>query len=308
MASNESFFYKYLGLKRDQTVRSDFLTNGLFRFTQPNELNDPFEVNPRILMEAYSDEDWELARQRGLKDGFPPDQFDQWKHLLVATTPRGRITPEEFPGIPYPEGIHSMQELDEHNAKKELATLLKHINESFGIFCLTTSKENLVMWSLYAESHKGLVVGFEGSHPFFSDSHDFNRVEYSEQRISLSSNNGYLRLVGKHFSPKSHYKDLPTRLFLRKHPDWRNEKEWRMIRRLDEATLRAPGDSLVYLFEIPCEAIRLLILGAQISNENKEEIHRLASSSDKWSHVQILQAHLSSSSFGLEFRESHLAR
>jgi hypothetical protein len=46
------YFYKYIAVKDDSTVRTDFLENGLFRFTQPNRLNHPFEVNPRVLVEA----------------------------------------------------------------------------------------------------------------------------------------------------------------------------------------------------------------------------------------------------------------
>lgn len=299
----EASFYKYLGLKSDGTVRADFLTNGLFRFTQPNKLNDPFEVNPRILMDACSDEDRELAEKQALEMGFPPDQIDRWLPLFLDTLPKERMTVEEFPGLAYPEGINSLQELDAHNAKKELDGLLKHINETYGIFCLSTSKENLVMWSLYAAAHKGVVIGFDGNHPFFQDSHDFHPVEYAEERLSLSSNSGYLRLIGTRFSSESHYKDLPIRLFLRKHPNWKKEEEWRMIRRLDEATCRSAEDPSVYLFEIPKDAIETVILGAQISKDNREQICRLVSGSDKCSHIQILQADLSSSTFGLEFRE-----
>ena len=295
------YFFKYIGLKSDSTVRADFLNNGLFRFTQPNQLNDPFEVNPRVLVESYAEEDRELARQRGLAEGFPPDTVDRWIDLFLRTLPKGRFTPERYPGISYPEGIHSMEELDAHNANKQLEALLKHINETYGIFCLSTSRENLVMWALYAESHKGIVVGFDGNHPFFSNAHDFHPVEYLENRISLSSNNGFLRLVGEAFLLKSEYKNLPIRLFLRKHPDWNKEEEWRMVRRLDEATGRSSVEPSVYLFEIPSEAINVVILGAQISEQNKEHVHRAISSSDKWSHLRILQARLSSSNFGLDF-------
>ena len=193
-----------------------------------------------------------------------------------------------------------MEELDARNANIQREELLKHINETYGIFCLSTSRENLIMWSLYAESHKGIVVGFDGNHPFFSNAHDFHPVEYLENRISLSSNNGFLRLAGEALL-KSEYKNLHIRLFLRKHPDWSKEEEWRMIRRLDEATDRSSTEPSVYLFRIPLEAIKIVILGAQISEQNKEHVRRAVSSSGKWSHLRILQARLSSSSFGLDF-------
>jgi hypothetical protein len=300
-------FYKYLGLKGDGTVRANFLTNALFRFTQPNQLNDPFEVRPRVLMGVYAEEDVELAREEALKAGFPADQIEKFRSLFLETLPRRRFTPEEFPGIPYPkrtgseERFRSMEELDAYKAEQEVETLFKHVNETYGFFCLTTSRDNLRMWSHYADSHRGIVVGFDAQHPFFSAAHDFYKVEYSEERISLSSNEGYLRLVGRHYSPGSDYKDLPTRLFLRKHPDWQSEQEWRMIRRLKECDYHSPDNPLVYLFTIPREAITVLILGAQISDRNKEEIQRQISSSSDWAHVQILQASLSVRKFSLDF-------
>jgi hypothetical protein len=76
-------FYKYLGLKVNGTVRADFLTNGLFRFTQPNQLNDPFEVRPRFLMEAYAEEDIELAQDAALNAGFPRDQIEKFLPLFL---------------------------------------------------------------------------------------------------------------------------------------------------------------------------------------------------------------------------------
>ena len=174
-------FYKYLGLKVDGTVRADFLTNGLFRFTQPNQLNDPFEVRPRVLMEAYAEEDIELAQEAALNAGFPRDQIEKFLPLFLETTPR-RMTPEEFPGLVFPqrpgsvERFRSVEEMDACDADQALEDLLKHVNEIYGFFCLTTSRDNPPMWSHYADSHQGIVVGFNAHHSFFSGSHDFIRL------------------------------------------------------------------------------------------------------------------------------------
>ncbi|MGE5304659.1 MAG: DUF2971 domain-containing protein [Alphaproteobacteria bacterium] len=159
------------------------------------------------------------------------------------------------------------------------------------------------MWSHYAASHKGIVVGFDANHPFFTRSNDFQPVEYSKRRISLSSNDGYLRLAGKPLQSGSDFRDLADQLFLRKHPDWKYEEEWRMIKRLDRATRVCPTDPSVFLFEIPKEAIKLVILGAQISIRNRERVISLIASLAKRGHIRLLQASLSDSRFGLEFSE-----
>ena len=157
------------------------------------------------------------------------------------------------------------------------------------------------MWSHYADAHKGVAVGFDANHPFFKAAHDFYPVEYSDQRISLSSNDGFLRLAGYGHSA-SRYKDLPVRLFLRKSKGWAYEREWRMIRKLDECDESIPGNPPVYLFEIARQAIRVIIVGAQISPENIDRISKVLSASAEWSHIQLFQAALPISGYGLEIR------
>lgn len=41
------------------------------------------------------------------------------------------------------------------------------------------------------------MVGFDADHPFFAKAKDSQPVDHKEKRISLSSNDGYLRLAGK---------------------------------------------------------------------------------------------------------------
>ncbi|MGE5304658.1 MAG: hypothetical protein ACM3TN_15215 [Alphaproteobacteria bacterium] len=96
--SEVEFFYKYCGLKDGENIRVDFLSDCLFRFTQPDQLNDPFEVRPVVLTERYSEEDKERARKEALKIGLPKDDLDRFLPLFLETSPR-RMTPEEFPGF-----------------------------------------------------------------------------------------------------------------------------------------------------------------------------------------------------------------
>lgn len=53
------------------------MKNPIFRFTQRNQVNDPFEIRPRVPMEAYTEEDIDRARERALEAGFPKENLDQ---------------------------------------------------------------------------------------------------------------------------------------------------------------------------------------------------------------------------------------
>ncbi len=85
----------YLGLKSNGKVRALVFEKLIFRFTQPNQVNDPFEIRPRVPMEAYTEEDIDRARERALKAGFPKENLDQCLGIFLKTSPR-RMTVDEF--------------------------------------------------------------------------------------------------------------------------------------------------------------------------------------------------------------------
>jgi len=66
----ENLHWKFLGLTEGRIPRSDFISDQLFRITQPTCLNDPFEMKPRILFEKYSSEDREEARKQARNANF----------------------------------------------------------------------------------------------------------------------------------------------------------------------------------------------------------------------------------------------
>ncbi len=45
--------------------------------------------------------------------------------------------------------------------------MMNAINDTIGILCFTEKNDNLLMWSHYANSHKGFVLEFYPEHQFF---------------------------------------------------------------------------------------------------------------------------------------------
>ncbi len=158
----------------------------------------------------------------------------------------------------------------------------------YGVLCLTEDRRNLTMWSHYAESHKGYVVGFDMTHPFFNFPEDkgwgevetkvVHKVNYSDFRPQQTGN--------------------VTSWFLQKSNAWMSEKEHRVIRRLKEAdkildaskNLRAldehsaiwPGmfknPDYICLFEVPKEAVISVVFGAKMKPTIRETIEHSLSS------------------------------
>ena len=72
--------------------------------------------------------------------------------------------------------------------RKEFATY----RDQIAMLCLAESRDNLLMWSHYADQHAGFIVGVDTTHPCFNrrrsetDEHNYFRpVIYSEIRPSF---------------------------------------------------------------------------------------------------------------------------
>ena len=96
-------------------------------------------------------------------------------------------------------------------------------SKQFGIFCLSEEKLNLLMWSHYANSHIGFVVGFDMESDFFKNGYSLpiwkpKKTHYTQERPS------------KFFNELS--SDMKE-FFYTKGDVWRYENEWRMLAPLE---------------------------------------------------------------------------
>ncbi len=112
------------------------------------------------------------------------------------------------------------------------------------IFALSETSSSSTMWSHYADSHRGICIGFNTA-----DMKNLEPVEYlSETPI----------IVGE--DAESIYKSVA----LRKSIDWKYEREWRAVK-FDPQQL----------VPLPIDAVSEVILGCEISKE-----HRMVVASD----------------------------
>ena len=81
------------------------------------------------------------------------------------------------------ENYQKYMDLFKKNPEKCVAPILKAMKgllNYYGICCFTARKDNFLMWSHYADSHKGVCLGFEyeGMTEHFKQ---FDKVEYKEE-------------------------------------------------------------------------------------------------------------------------------
>ena len=161
---------------------------------------------------------------------------------------------------------------------------LRQITNSVGISCFTGDPTNILMWSHYADCHKGVCIAFS------SEEHEkivvkaknalrfdrLFRVTYSGRRPSA-------------LTPFDRRGDGFENMFLSKAKSWSYEQEWRIV---DD---RGPG---VYGFD-PSRVVAL-ILGACIDSETRSKV--LDCTKERESPLVIYQARLNSSEYIIETR------
>jgi hypothetical protein len=91
----------------------------------------------------------------------------------------------------------------------------EHYDVTRGLLCFAADWSSPVMWSHYAEKHKGICLGFDVRRTLVDE------VSYEDQRlrIALGETADPLRLPG----------NLQKLLFLTKARPWSYEDEWRML-------------------------------------------------------------------------------
>jgi hypothetical protein len=150
-----------------------------------------------------------------------------------------------------------------------------------GALSLSEVADNVLMWTHYSSAHKGFALGFDARHPYFnarlSEIDEFRhlrRVEYRSER------------------PNAPFSDLTgIEMFLVKSTDWAYEREWRIMRPLEDSESVIESQSLpVHLFRYPSAALQEIILGARMSPATRNALLEVIVAQPTLQHVAIKQA------------------
>jgi len=185
-----------------------------------------------------------LRMARANRDQWPRDKFEI--DLQAAAVEMASI----FPGL--------SEELN--------ANLTERLTQS-RVLCLTERGDNLVMWSHYANSHRGVAFKFRRlehvDHRFLVA----QPVQYSDEPVNFL---GLQEYIEKLFGLAEH--DLLPRVWdlaFRKHTDWRYEQEWRV----HVALLAGEDTGLGYSDdEEPPELFEAVYLGCRMDQPSAAEL------------------------------------
>jgi len=205
------FLYKYRAI--DARTLRIVACNQLY-FAPPDAFNDPFDCNIVPNMRASREEMEQFIRTE------MPGLSDQKYQELAERNLNG---------------------LDDH-LSKSLRTDLDSMRESLTLSCFSQVNNSSLMYSHYADAHRGLCLEFKIiEHPFFDV---LFPVQYPDQFPSL----------------RFFEKDLQGMMnaqLLTKQPEWKYEKEYRIIKVGDPVNLQTfppevlTGSYLVYEQAMP---------------------------------------------------------
>lgn len=275
--------YKYLAPER-----VDVVSKRLLRYTQLGAFNDPFEGRPHISALAPEGE------ARDTLQGLMPSEI-QRAYDRLPTEVRAHLSHAAFARLA--EQLAAAREPEALALFSELTPLIKTMmfqkfDEMIGVLSLSEVPDSLLMWSHYAASHTGLVLGFDPRHPYFNQAkgpkdelRHLRRVMYRETRPQ----GAMTALEG-------------IDMFLVKSGHWAYEREWRVLRPLMDATLKLPATPFeIHLFEFPVDVLKELIIGTRASEELKTNLIETIRGDASLHHIRVRQSVPDDENFMLRF-------
>jgi hypothetical protein len=265
--------YKYLC-----PDRRSILQDRLIRFTPPGSFNDPFDclpyfdaynaANVKTLVNKVMDAEKVKAGLAGIH--LPDSAWSDAKAKLIRQYSAN------------PSNLASRQLND---------SLRPQMNSEVGVLCLSDSKHSILMWSHYANSHTGFLLGFDSEHEFFKqrpgepeEIGELRAVTYTPDRVRVTVP----------FSDA----DPPPDIFFTKNDEWGYEKEWRILRFLKDAD-KTPAAN-VHLFTIPSSAIREVVFGRFATHDLISDLILAKKADPDLGHVQFYKATLSPNRFQMD--------
>lgn len=253
------------------------------RFTPLNEFNDPFEGKPSTNL---------------IFDSIESAAYFYRKSAPKIAANKLLYVDESFMNFLYSIykyycGVNFIDDGSEEELRKKLFSAATKLN---GAFCMTKNVDNILMWSHYADSHKGFIIGFYTNEILnairrkapYADM----PIYYSEDRPILSMENAI-----DDGNPLTYWK-VARDSFFTKSIIWEYEEEWRILIGLagqDDKAFRVNP-----VQKISPNAVSCVIFGMAMSESKILQKCREIKQSPSWGHVLLKRAVLHNTKYELE--------
>jgi hypothetical protein len=162
--------------------------------------------------------------------------------------------------------------------RDELRDYRRTMTEKFGLLCFSEDWDDPLLWSHYADKHRGICLGFE------TDDRILKKVKYVKERLPLK-----LPIT----------KETADHLLWTKYWDWKYEREWRSWLQFDERD----GDHYFYTFETQPNFLRLReVIVGPLCETTEEQVR--AALDGRYDDVKIIKARLAFKTFRVVIKKN----
>jgi hypothetical protein len=288
---DKSHFFKFMSCETVKAV----LENSTLRWTRPSEFNDPFdhqvsyrfkfskdELSAALFEEIerliYLDEEVVFVAEKLLN-----------KMVILLRSVKEKIPKSELVEKLRTGCIESSENFEGY--KQKLNDLLESTLNQSRVLCVAETNENVVMWSHYADSHKGICLRLECVDEVDTSLLVAKPVTYTDEFPSFIGLDDYVKYLTGQDDPMM--ASLLMNAAYLKHSDWGYENEWRLHR---------PHENEHGLFNDWVEdksVFGAVYFGCKIDPTHASDLMEIIDS--KYPNMEIYQASISSVAFKLEF-------
>ncbi|MHC4427520.1 MAG: DUF2971 domain-containing protein [Planctomycetota bacterium] len=260
--------YKYTTVETARII----LATGKLRFQSPVRYNDPFDSQWDLAWPAFTPEARQYERrliEQALLDpaAWPTEADPVMRHAMDQERARIEALPPE-------ERDHAIAEfvLEVHSSGKPpepLAQRLSDIRRRLRVLCLSERDCSILMWSHYADQHRGVTLGFDSAAMENGFRRPLEQVVYQDGPPRLFDPEVWHRSMI--FGLDWEWEPTGLELVLTKQTDWKYEREWRF------ATIASPGTLGDYediLF--PRASLVEILVGCRTDETQAAELQTLA--------------------------------
>ncbi len=182
----------------------------------PEKFNDPFDCSIDIINKSTGNV---LKKRNGITELLSLENAKQ-----MATQTKNKI--DEL--ILIKEMQKSVNLINDVAKFKKITEPLIGIKKSIHISCFTKKYNNELMWAHYADSHKGICIGYDIN--LKKINYDDNYPLLSEELINGIFNERIENFeISKEVFMEKYLDELKEKIFLTKSKAWDYEEEWRLI-------------------------------------------------------------------------------
>lgn len=222
--------FRYRSLSEEFTFEN--LKKNKLWISSPDKFNDPYDTFINLDIDLFLEEFWKNDPE--LKE-----------EISELSGKERRI-------------LRRYIEREKENCEKEIKKEIENLRKTIGIACFSESYDNILMWSHYADYHKGICL------------------EYDFAEINMMTNSILLPIIYENkFEHLINYIDIKKdkidteeamKLFLIKYTGWQYENEWRII----------DSDESNCLINTPVPTV--IYLGCKIDHNQRMKLEKIARS------------------------------